>query len=198
MFLSGSLAAPPATAGATTGAVPTPTAAPAEPVRRSVAASPPQLRRIVVEHPRHVVPARRSVAGVRQGAARDACGAVGVKRVARRASPTGTTKARCPRAKSRRDPLADAGAPPKSCAVPCRTTAPCRTPVTERATTATKPRTVPCRAPATERGDQRAQALRARRNCKCARAPPRRGPGARRSALRRRRVRPACPRHGNP
>ncbi len=39
MFLPGSLAAPPATAGATTGAVPVPTAAPTEPVRRSIAES---------------------------------------------------------------------------------------------------------------------------------------------------------------
>ncbi len=39
MFLSGSLAAPPATAGATTGAACAPTAAPAKPVRRIVAAS---------------------------------------------------------------------------------------------------------------------------------------------------------------
>jgi hypothetical protein len=45
MFLSGSLAAPPATAGATTGAVPAPTAVPAEPVRRSVAESSQHPRR---------------------------------------------------------------------------------------------------------------------------------------------------------
>ncbi|HEY8061523.1 MAG TPA: hypothetical protein VID74_01940, partial [Gemmatimonadales bacterium] len=36
MFLPGSLAAPPATAGATTGAVPAPTTVPAKPVQRSV------------------------------------------------------------------------------------------------------------------------------------------------------------------
>jgi hypothetical protein len=36
MFLLGSLAAPPATAGATTGAVPAPTTVPAKPIRRSV------------------------------------------------------------------------------------------------------------------------------------------------------------------
>jgi hypothetical protein len=45
MFLSGSLAAPPATAGATTGAVPVPTAAPAKPVRHIVADSSPHRRR---------------------------------------------------------------------------------------------------------------------------------------------------------
>ena len=45
------------------------------------------------EHPRRVVPSLRSVAGVRQGAARDACGAVGVKRVARPASPIITNRA---------------------------------------------------------------------------------------------------------
>jgi hypothetical protein len=71
----------------------------------------------------HIAPSLRSVAGVRQGTARDACGAVGAKRVARPASPIIPNGYRRPRAPSRRDPLADAGAPPKLRAVPYRASA---------------------------------------------------------------------------